>query len=578
MSSVQASTSPTVPAPPTPSESRRSHSSQSEKSESDPGRNPAGTEDVVAASELLLDATKDVRQIIRLVQCWVCSRILHNPTTIPCGRSCCQSCIPPTHIRTNISWPATANRLYGFECPFEDCQKEHAIGDCSVDVTMNKVLDTIHQAMERDREVTQASGVSTYMSVQDQWQVAGLSSMEEKDPVSQVFKGGRIVSTYTMAETGQLKYTCEVTYTAVGATEEEVTARDEVAFTKLKEAVRTEMDCQICYALLLDPLTTTCGHTFCRNCLHRTLGGSEHCPICRRTLMMQPNVLQSDTPSNQRLVNMINGFWADTVAVRAQNVRAELQDELAGDFDIPLFIVSLAFPAMPTFLHVFEPRYRRMIRRAIEGDRMFGMVAGTQHPQPNGANFREVGTLLRIVNIEFFPDGRSLLESVGISRFRVTSHGFVDGYPVGRVEKIDDITLADEEAMEASETLTGQGVQNFTQLVTGAASEAPDTILQSGETRILTVQELDSKSTRELFDIAVSFVTRMRAQSVSWLQARVLAIFGDCPNDPAIFPWWFASVLPVSEEEKYRLLGTKSVRQRMKICCRWIVEWESSRW
>lgn len=576
MSSVQAGTSPTIP--PT-SGSCSSHSSHSEKSELEE-EDPARTDDGTAATDLMLSASKDVRRIIRLVQCGVCSRILQNPTTLPCGRSCCQSCIPQTHLRTNISWPATANRLYGFDCPFQECEKEHAIGDCSVDVTMNKVLDTIRLAVQHDRETTQSSEISTYITVQDHWPIAGLSTMEEKKDVSQVLKGGRILATYTLAEAGKLEYHCEVTYTTVGATEEEVAELDEVAFTNMKEAVRTEMDCQICYALFLDPLTTTCGHTFCRNCLHRSVGGSEHCPICRRTLYMQPQVLSGATPSNKRLVEMINGFWADTVVIRAQNVRAEQQGQLSGDFDIPIFVCTLSFPVMPTFLHVFEPRYRRMIRRAMEGDRTFGMVLATTPTEPGGPNFCEVGTLLRIINIEFFPDGRSLLESIGVSRFRVSRHGYFDGYVVGMVEKIDDVSLADEEEMEILETRSHQGVQDFINPSQGAAPTASDPSNPSRpeEPSLLTVQDLEAKSTRELLDIGVAFVSRMRAQSVSWLTARVLAVFGDCPADPALFPWWLASVLPVSDEEKYRLLATSSVRQRMKICCRWIIEWESSRW
>ena len=85
-------------------------------------------------------------------------------------------------------------------------------------------------------------------------------------------------------------------------------------------------------------------------------------------------------------------------------------------------------------------------------------------------------------------------------------------------------------------------------------------------------------STRELVEFGVDFVRRMRAQSVAWLTARVLAIYGECPTYPATFPWWLASILPVKDEEKYKLLGTSSVRERLKMCCKWIIEWESNRW
>lgn len=41
---------------------------------------------------------------------------------------------------------------------------------------------------------------------------------------------------------------------------------------------------------------------------------------------------------------------------------------------IPVFVCTLALPTIPCPLHVFEPRYRLMIRQAMEsGARQFGM-------------------------------------------------------------------------------------------------------------------------------------------------------------------------------------------------------------
>lgn len=539
-----------------------------------PDPSPAGPE---RTPERLLSAAQHARQIVRLLQCAVCSRVLREPMTLPCGQSLCKRCLPQTRARTNISWPATENRLQGFECPFAECKKEHALGDCSIDVTLNKVLEIVETAFEQNRKAAESSDISTCIAAADPWAATGIPTLEQKDHAPQTLKGGRILSTYAMAAAGKLSYGHDLTYTAVGATEEELAEVDTVAFSRLKEAVRVEMDCQICYALYLDPLTTTCGHTFCRHCLQRVLGTSRHCPVCRRALSMHPQVNPNSTPSNERLKDMITGFWAEKEEARTQAVRIEQQAELAGEFDIPIFVCTLSFPAMPTFLHIFEPRYRLMVRRAMEADRTFGMVLPSRPSSPGGTPFCEVGTLLRIVNIEFFPDGRSLLETVGISRFRVTRHGSVDGYIVAKVEKVDDVSIAEEEATEIAETTTGQGVQTF---ITHALpeGEAAPLLDPSPDQSPLTVEDLDQKSTRELVEIGAAFVRRMSTQSVPWLAGRVMAVFGECPTDPVLFPWWFASVLPVSDDEKYRLLGTSSVRQRMKICCQWIVEWELSRW
>ncbi|KAI1640245.1 ATP-dependent protease La domain-containing protein [Biscogniauxia mediterranea] len=540
--------------------------------------NPAATErPPAAAAELLLNAVKDVRQIIRLVQCQICSDILQEPTTLPCGHSICKRCIPQTHVRTNISWPATASRLQGFICPIPDCEKEHAVGDCALDVTLNKTLAIVKTTIELERDVTGSAEVSTHIHVQDRWGIAGLSSLEETEAESRVLKGGRIIATYTLAELGKLDYRSEVTYSSVGAGDDVVEAVDIDVFTRLKESVRAEMDCQVCYALFLDPMTTTCGHTFCRSCLQRILDHSHLCPICRRRLSIRAQLDQHSFPSNERLCKIINGFWADLVAVRTQAHRDEERANSEG-LDTPLFVCTLAFPSMPLFLHVFEPRYRLMIRRAMEGNRTFGMVLHSMPSARGEPNFKELGTLLRIVNIEFFPDGRSLLETVGVSRFRVTRHGWLDGYIVANIERLDDISVAEEEAIEASETMRGSGVREFTQQPRLLELAEREETAQPRSPPPLSLGDLDTMSTRELVDVGVEFVRRMRAQSAPWLTARTLAIYGNCPTDPVAFPWWLASILPVKDEEKYRLLGTSSVRERLKICCRWIGEWESSRW
>ena len=575
MSSIPPNPGPTIPRP--SSASDRPPSSSRPDTGDPPIHHPPGAGEPHAVAASLLHAVKDCRQIVRLIQCWVCSGILCEPITLPCGRSLCRQCMPSTHVRTNISWPGTSNRLRGFTCPFAECARDHALGDCGVDVTLNKVLGLIKTTLEQGAGALGPPDVSTRVVVQDPWAVAGLTRLEEKEDPSRVLNGGRIAATYTLANMGNLQYSGEVEYSVLNASDDEVAQVDVEVLNRLKEAVRSEMDCQVCYALYLEPYTTACGHTFCRMCLHRVLDHSEHCPICRRTLTIQPQLEPASFPSNHCLSQMINGFWADLVAVRAQTAR--LEQGIQGDCTTPIFVCTLSFPTMPTFLHVFEPRYRLMVRRAMEADRTFGMVLYAEPESSDGLGFHPIGTLLRIINIEFFPDGRSLLETVGVSRFRVRDHRLLDGYLVGKVEKIDDVSLAEEEVTEASETMRTRGRQDFTQRADGADSAVSGRPSSGPASHAsLTRADIDGMATRELLEMGIRFVTRMRRQSVAWLASRVLAIYGEHPNDPALFPWWFASVLPVTEEEKYRLLGTSSVRARLKICCHWIVEWESSRW
>ncbi|KAI1110252.1 ATP-dependent protease La domain-containing protein [Nemania sp. NC0429] len=581
MSSIQENTSQPSPSPTPPDEGPISRPSETG---SIVIPDPTGTRqpEASASADLPLGAVTDARQIIRLIQCQICNGILRNPTTLPCGYSICKACLPDTRPRADISWPAVASRLQGFTCPFADCGKEHAAADCAVDVTLSKVVDAAKTALATHESATDPAGCSTHITVLDQWGVAGLSSLEERHPESRVLKGGRIAATYALADLGKLEYSSEVSYLSVGGggaadDEEEANRHDARVLVAIKESVRAEVDCQVCFALFLDPVNACPAHTYCRTCVRRLLDHSDLCPICRRTFSVRAQATPRTTPSNSRLVSIINAFWADSVATRSQAHRLEEEQAGHGGFDVPVFVCTLSFPSTPLFLHVFEPRYRLMIRRAVAGNRTFGMVLPRPTtPLDSGGEpgFMELGVLLRIVNIEFFPDGRSLLETVGVSRFKITRHGFLDGYVVANVEKVDDISLAEEEALEASEIgqrrdAASQGPVGDDVLSSTAAAQPASATSPAGD--------WDAMPTKELADFGVEFVRRMQVQSVAWLAARMLAIYGECPEDPATFPWWFACVFPVSDAEKYRLLGTLSVRERLKISCRWIAEWEASR-
>lgn len=42
--------------------------------------------------------------------------------------------------------------------------------------------------------------------------------------------------------------------------------------------------------------------------------------------------------------------------------------------DLPLFVMSPVLPGEKLALNIFEPRYRLMVRRCMEGDRRMGMT------------------------------------------------------------------------------------------------------------------------------------------------------------------------------------------------------------
>lgn len=494
-----------------------------------------------------LDAYRDARVIVRLLQCPVCSRPLQRPVALPCGNSMCQSCLPSFHERQNISYPNTSDRQLGFLCPFDQCGMEHTKGDFSVDFTMKRVLDIVDSELRR------------FMPFQEDTSVIIDELAEELDEDTEKYiiksvsiPGGRLAGTYTYADCGNLPYDMDLNYRTASGTD--LSQMDITILDHLKDKIKPELQCLVCYALYLDPVTTVCGHTFCRKCLERVLDHSQTCPICRKVQHVSTTFLQFQ-PSNQQLTDLLVGLFPDELAQRA--AMASLEDKVGAldlDLPTPLFICTLSFPKMPTFLHIFEPRYRLMIRRAWLGDRRFGMVLPNRTGEPQGSlgdcGFLQYGTLLEIKSYRLLPDGRSWIETVGISRFRVKRWGYRDDYIVSDIEAVDDLPYSEEEALEALETCPAQTYP------------------------ISQYQSLNQLATVHLLNIVESWVQRMQFQSAPWMHQRVINIYGAPPGDAATFPYWLASVLPISEGEKYRLLSCSSVRERLKIVVGWIAKIE----
>ncbi|KAF1974695.1 hypothetical protein BU23DRAFT_89154 [Bimuria novae-zelandiae CBS 107.79] len=514
-----------------------------------------------------LAAHGDARELVRLVQCPQCSKPFSTPVTLPCGHTVCRGCLPQPRARANISYPNTPDRIVGVTCPLSQCGAEHAAAECSVDVTLTKVMELIK--VEMAKHIPLAENAPIHLK-----ELVGRDSnppMEEKQGSermgnSRVLHGGRLLSTFAMAETGDLRYSSEVDYRTPSDSHADYQDLDNALLERLRDVVQKELDCLVCYNMMLDPTTTSCGHTFCRRCLVRVMDHSSICPMCRKGLHM-PASLQNK-PSNALLSALLNGLCPDLVAARQRAVEAE---EHAADDDLttPLFVCTLSLPAMPTFLHVFEPRYRLMMRRCVEGNKQFGMVMYNRNSAPQGdmgpTQFLEYGTLLEIVNLELLRDGRSFVETRGIGRFKIRAHGMLDGYHVARVERVEDLSLAEEGVLEQSETTVAR------EFAERYHHDNPDLPLP------LDVA-INQFSTQELLDNCMAFIRQMRNASAPWLSARIVSVYGEPPEDPALFPYWFASVVPIAEEEKYVLLQTTRVRERLKIVYSWIRRIRGQRW
>jgi len=197
----------------------------------------------------------------------------------------------------------------------------------------------------------------------------------------------------------------------------------------------SDFECSLCFRMFWQPVTTACGHTYCRSCLDRSLDHRNECPLCKSELDVINRKLGVCEFVEETTRRMLSAEYRERQRIHEDEI-AQLTGILRPDGrnEVPVFICTVSFPNIPCPLHVFEPRYRLMIRRAMEsGTREFGMCIN----DPNNA-FANYGTMLEIRDVQYFADGRSVVDTIGSRRFVVVERGCTDGYSTAIVEFLSD--------------------------------------------------------------------------------------------------------------------------------------------
>jgi uncharacterized protein len=114
---------------------------------------------------------------------------------------------------------------------------------------------------------------------------------------------------------------------------------------------------------------------------------------------------------------------------------------------IPLFPLSVVqFPGVVTPLHIFEERYRQLLRDITPGDKRFGIIYPGDLSAP-GSELPPVGSVgcaVEVIAQQELPDGRSNILCAGTTRFYTRRYVEGEPYYQAEVEYFDDeLTLED---------------------------------------------------------------------------------------------------------------------------------------
>lgn len=168
---------------------------------------------------------------------------------------------------------------------------------------------------------------------------------------------------------------------------------------------------------------------------------------------------------------------------------------------LPLFPLPgvALFPDLPLPLHIFEPRYRAMLKDALAGSRFIGIVQirpGQSAPEGAPRPIFSIGCAGKIEGVAEMEGGRSNIVLRGVSRFHIDEE-LAEGRPyrVARVSPLVEKVL-DEEALTESlaRVLHEIGQIDEGMSLLARTDEAPKTLVVNMLAQLLPLGDLERQS------------------------------------------------------------------------------------
>ena len=185
----------------------------------------------------------------------------------------------------------------------------------------------------------------------------------------------------------------------------------------------------------------------------------------------------------------------------------------------PLGSVLLPGAVLP--LHVFEPRYRQLVKDVLAGEPEFGVALIDRGSEVGGGDHRsQIGTVARLIQVNELEDGRYAVLGVGTRRIKIVAWLPDDPYPVADVED-----WPDEDA--------GEGADDQSDLAAMVVAVHRD-------------------------------VRRVVALAVE-LGDTTTDPTGDISADPLLASYHLSTLAPLGPADRYRLLGAPGPAARLAL-------------
>jgi ATP-dependent Lon protease len=225
--------------------------------------------------------------------------------------------------------------------------------------------------------------------------------------------------------------------------------------------------------------------------------------------------------------------------------------------ELPLFPLNTVLcPGIALPLHIFEDRYRALVRHCLETTSPFGVVLIKQGREVGlGAiSFTGIGTIAEIRDAGAYDDGRYDLLVVGTRRFEVRR--VLSGkrpYLVAEVDLLEE-TLGDEAIAQRLAMRATRRFVSYLELLQPRDGETADEIDVRVEVEAADDEDDDQDDADEGSD------TSLASDAEPSPRKRRVTI----PDDPTILSYLLAGILQVEAPRRQALLETETSEARLR--------------
>ncbi|KAL0097315.1 hypothetical protein J3Q64DRAFT_1631904 [Phycomyces blakesleeanus] len=323
--------------------------------------------------------------------------------------------------------------------------------------------------------------------------------------------------------------------------------------TQKSSALSTIMECMHCHDPFSDPITTHCGHTFCRLCALFLKATKNHCSACKLPLPRYTSLVNQ--PSNRMISQLSKKLFQDTQRRTSRDLGSSNRHK-----SVVLYVSqAIILPHQRFRLPVMPEDRSRFQTCLLKSSRYDNVCIGMVYC---GTKLSLMGTLVKILAVEHRSDGILLVDLAGLDRFQVLDHSpyikeDTDTSLLATINILPEIHLSEDCV----------GFQTIT-----------DTELSSQSS--LTEDETNEESSLsvDVVEIGRPFppVTGCKASTEglfgpTWF-TNIQILHGDMPplSRSAALCWWVSFVLPILNKDKLRLLKTLPLKSRLALVLSWI--------